>query len=381
MLERGYRGGQHSQFAPASHSPRVMFRWVLVILSFAGAVGCLTFGGYTFLRGSRNERHARVSLYNRAVKEWSSGARNQLLPLSLTLSVGGGVWHTLTPSTKPDTLADDITEDLIEYQPLKLARTGALVPKLAWDAAGVKHESVHLRLKNKNGVVSELAVGHVLFYDTIVYPGTNPKNCMYQMHGYWNPATASCQAYRVPAPLPHPQCLQRTSELCMAISPVGATGHWRLRAQREGGAGCYQGTGNASLVRQVVMPGASNLYANGKPPSGLLDYSDLITTVRTGADPWLQAERITQGTLQFGPSQRDDYLQGGSFVALGALLAMPSIVLCVATWKEPHDEYQRAIDEKSELTNGCSGKLARVWCRVSQQLSASPQVQEDFDGL
>lgn len=383
MLERGYRGGHHSQFQSVTHSPRAMFRWVAIVLSLAGAIGCMTFGVYTFVRGTHNERHARVGAYNAAVKVWRS-QRVKLEPLQVKIQVGN-LTHLLLPNVQAEKIVDDVTEDLLTYQPLKLAQTGPLFPTVNWDAAvGSNHRDVQLHL-NDNGVLSELSVGKVVFYNTIVYKRTNPKNCLYQLQAYWNPNVSQCQIY------------QRSTELCVAISPTAEYGHWQLRPKSQGGSGCFLGESEASLVRQTNVPGSSQGYgdtppssdgswggfASGQPPVGPVDFSDFTATVRVSADPWLEAERVTQGSFEFGPTQRDDYMQGATFVALGVLLAMPSVSLCVVTWQDPEDGYERVpgATTMSGQDASWSARCGRFWSRIKQQVSASPKVQQDFDGL
>lgn len=383
MLERGYRGGQASSFEKVSRgsSPRVMFRWVAMILSMAAAIGCTTFGVVTLARGTRNERALRVHTYNKAVEEWNTEGRALMEPLSVSVRVGN-VSRVLLPITTDEPVKDAITQDLRPYSPLFMTAKGPLFPPVEWNSTqGSLVSSMHVKVVDHN-MESTISVP-VSFYRTIVHQRTNPKNCLYQVSGYWNPDVGLCETY------------VRTSAVCLNIQPVKQSSHrWMLSPKT---SGCFRG----SLVQQEQIQGSMqgfgdddlNIdsdqawagFASGSPPSGLVDYSKLDTSVRMRGDPWIVAQRLTDGSYEFGPTQRDDFVQGLTFLALGMVLSMPSVAMCVLSWRDPQDEYSRVLEERGDLPSmddsSFKGKICRCCHRLNHQLGANPRVENDFDGF
>jgi len=375
MLEKGYRGGEPTATVVAAEQQnlRVIFRWMVVLLSLLAAIGCLGFGTVILTRALENTRDTKVSLYNNAVQKWSIST--QLAPLEVFLSLGNSTFK-LNPSTSPDELHDPITEDLQNYNPLKLTYAGPLFPQVKWDQEQgqlLQTLKIHILAAN-NETESEIEVKDLIFYDTVWFERTNPKTCLYQRKGYWNSRLARCEKY------------QQTKKICFAILFDAQSQRWKLaQNDHNGRIGCF-GTGENRRAEDFVwIPGVSQGFGSGGPPAGILDFSGLTTMIRYSDDPFLVASKLSEGTLTFGPTKTDDLVRAATFFGLSVVLSLPSIGLCILSCQEREEEYERGsgkvFGDADMQNNTFNAWLGRFWIRLQQIISASPKVSDDFDGL
>lgn len=370
LLELGYRGGtDHFMFDNAKRSThKSLFRWIAIMLSLVGSMTCIGFGVSLYCRALVNPRAEAVGQYNNAVQLWTEAERQPFDSLDVSVRVGNST-HPLEPDGEEDVLADAVTQDLSPFRPLKYSRYGPLLPQMSWDrSVGERRVDLTLELHDRStGTNSAIRIDQVEFYRTLIHQRKNQKTCLYQTKGYWNMALGHCETY------------ERVDKLCFTVKRHEETNEWRLGAESEH-SGCF-GLDEVKRPQHFVkVAGATQGFGVGSPPEGRVDFDQLHTTVRSVHDPTLEADKVTRGTLMFGSTQRDDFLQGFMFGALGVLLGLPMAGLCMITYNEPKDEYQaeRALQAGSGPSKSTLGQF---WSSLSANVSATPTVADDFEGL
>jgi len=367
LCEKYTGGTDHFMFTGKEKSShKAIFRWVAVLLSLVGSLSCLSFGVSLYCRALENPRADAVGKYNKAVQSWAEAERQPFDSLSVHLRILNTT-HQLVPDGEEDMLRDPVTQDLSPFRPLRYSRYGPLFRGMQWDAEhGEYRTDLQLILHDKStGANSVVDINQILFYKTLIHRRKNQKTCLYQTRGYWNLDRMHCETY------------ERVDELCFLVEREG--GVWRLATESDH-SGCF-GAGIAKGPQHFVqVSGATQGFGTGSPPNGPVDFDQLHTTVRSIHDPTLAAAKITHGTLRFGSTQRDDFMQGFMFGALGILLGLPMAGMCMITLNEPKDEYkeERALQESGHETK--SG-FEKFWSSLSQKISATASVSDDFEGL
>lgn len=145
---------------------------------------------------------------------------------------------------------------------------------------------------------STLTVPGVSFYKTTIAENANQKQCQYGLKGsFYNGA---CQIYH------------RVREICIKLGLE--QGRWALNTTW-GGAGCHWREGwNVPSFKQQA--GSEVSFGHGLPPHGAVNLAGLKVRVRSGLDPYVDAEELTQGSDDFGSTK-------GDLLMLGLLLEAP----------------------------------------------------------
>lgn len=299
----------------------------------------LLISGIVFLaRSHSNRRDMLVAEYDGTVSGWASSARTEFGTARFNV-----VAHTslnakdplqMVPSDAADfTLKDsEDGEGVDEYQPLKY--TAALEFPPGWRNASSSHDEGALDLFPVQAKLVQLAFqfyapnigGSATQLGTVAFPmfsseATQPfteypeTDCRAFRHGIWKGR--------------HCHVLNRLIGVCVLVEPDGMGG-WRL-LHRGGNAtapklsGCDPGKGwnPAVYVRDVCW----GRWPDRRRCAGeAWKHLQVKVTLRSAADPFLQAERLTHDHFDFGPSAQSELTAGMVFMVLGCLLAIVPVL-------------------------------------------------------
>lgn len=144
-----------------------------------------------------------------------------------------------------------------------------------------------------------------------LFPGMNWKVCRYQRHGTIR--QGSCVT------------VWRLADVCLTVELNASSSTWQISA-----VGCDPL--HPSAVHYVPYLGGTQ----NPNPGGV------IVRVRDVEDPYITAERLTEDTLYFGATPRENVALGIAFLVIAGLLALPSAVLLVTAICGRVSEHRRS---------------------------------------
>jgi len=175
--------------------------------------------------------------------------------------------------------------------------------------------------------LSTLIVPDVAIYKTEIKTA-NQKQCLYQHKGSWN--NNRCEVY------------SQVREICVKVSLLN--GAWDLNTTW-GGFGCHSRNEWEPVTYEYVR-GSMVSFGHGLAPRGELDLASMQVRVRSGLDPWIAAEQLTEDTLDFGSTQKEEVVSGIICEVLGALLMMP---LVYRYWEDKQTKKDRRSQQMAAM--------------------------------
>merc|ERR1711959_493616 len=235
--------------------------------------------------------------------------RAQFVNVSCTVSnITGTGKYTLDADTTAVPLRDINMGQLQKYDPVSYLHTGNIAPGLTWDGSTGKYV-VDLFLTCNGGAASKpstIKLPQVALYKTKTWPISNAKQCMYSRQGaYYN---GVCQVY------------WKAKSICVKIG-LAKDGSWTTNSTF-GGIGCFSNKQYEVAAYEWVR-GTKVTFGHGEPPKGLVDYSALTVRVRSGLDPWVDAEFLTNDKMDFGASAKERITWGIILILFGLVLTTP----------------------------------------------------------
>lgn len=324
--------------------------------SFVLGIGAIAWGIYWLSESGEHKREKKVAVYDQAVDYWTAHARAQFtgLKCSVKALLGGGSF-ALEEDTSLDKLRDSTTSDLHVYSPLKYSHNGTIAPGLEWDAVA-QTWGAPLNITCSGGAAtkeSSLVTSSVPMYFTKVYQSANQKQCQYQKKGSY--VDGGCQVYQV------------AQTLCVKISLYD--GAWNFNSTY-GGYGCHGNALGWPVGFYKYQRGSMMAFGHGKPPVGEVDLSSLVVQVRSGLDPWIDAEYLTDDTQDFGASEGQEVTGGIVLLVFGCALMSPAAYVYYESRKRTEDrrvglsaQMDSMADEEDDFDNPLSREataLARM---------------------
>jgi len=281
-------------------------------------VCCLGGSIYCFSQMSSNTREAKVTTYDKVVNYWAAVGRKQFSNVNCVVSnITTRQKFSLKERSIDESLRDSSSSDLPKYTPLFYGYTGNIAPGREWNAAGKIEKDVTITCSGGAAPqVSSLLVPKVLMYYTEIDALSNQKQCMYKRKGSF--VHGRCEVYH------------KVKQICIKVSPV--QGKWVLNTTW-GGFGCHRSNKWNPVTHQWTS-GAIRSFGHGTPPKGPVALDDMQVLVRSSLDPILEAEELTNDSLDFGASKKDQ-------VIIGTILLILSVTLCFPLGYRYHESRQR----------------------------------------
>jgi len=282
--------------------------WALALCLAAGGLCCLAFGMREFTMGGNEARAAPVREYDAAVDYWNAVGRSQFTAVSCVVSnLTGSGSYTLAQNVEPEVMKDSNPEELHEYTPLSYSRVGSLAPGVQWDAKmGTWRTDVTFTCSGGSATAaSSIVLSQLPIYKTDIIGYANQKQCLYQHKGSY--INGNCQVY------------YKVKQICVKVSLVN--GFWALN-NTWGGSGCHsKNDWKMASYKSTLGDGVS--FGHGQPPVGPIDLESLEVRVRSGLDPFVDAEQLTQDSMDFGATSGQEATMGIILLVLGVLCMVP----------------------------------------------------------
>eukprot|EP00929_Paragymnodinium_shiwhaense_P015267 TRINITY_DN12332_c0_g1_i1.p1 TRINITY_DN12332_c0_g1~~TRINITY_DN12332_c0_g1_i1.p1 ORF type:complete len:434 (+),score=83.00 TRINITY_DN12332_c0_g1_i1:56-1357(+) len=364
----------------------------------------LTFSGIglaMLLSSASNDREAKVSDYDAAVRNWAERGRSALEGASFTVSAqwrypdsaaNASAEQFWGPPGSAEVQMAVVTEDedkmlnasdseggagTLAYAPLRY-RANLKLPAYydsstaagqaaseAWTPLPSKPEAPVLQIAisaaNKDGATSSFHLhGVPLHYDQVVQSRTPaPENkCRGEQRGTWR--ANRCHIVR------------RLASMCMQVERSEADGAWKLHdavASEEGSA-----ASSRAAQALVLEPVGCDPLRNWEPANYVVDSCwgpmslrrrceasaavahSVDITIRSWEDPFIRAEVLTEDSFDFGLSSASQRLGGGLFLCIGLCLSLP-VLFRFIKWrrKQQAPEEKRSLSHHQEAT--CIGKV------------------------
>jgi len=377
----------------------------MVALFALAGVGLL-FTGVTYGYDSFwNPRSLAIRPYNKAVDTWNGGERQYLQesefyfraysPRAVTVTVPAVTckkgdtectpvpaheettykeveptdayadtvpWLPFAGVVKNDSLAhDQINTDLKDYTPLHYEAHGMLPAQVPGEWDDVNNEwtgpayKFQIRAVYK-GTESILALqSAVIFKDQPV--GANAKMC--RLHHGNNFHSGRCWerlAFQG-------ACLQLAFADGKWSSPTwtGPDGHLKTQL------GCI---GNTAITTRPACPGSAFQRMNWKNTE--CNFTLTNATIRSHADPYLQAGVMTGGKYSFGYTPHEMWVQGMIMIGIGAFLMIPVIPTVCIFCSRRRASYNSKMRDDAWLNVNAANSRAQSGQSVSSSRSASP---------
>jgi len=305
--------------------------WPCAILAAALGLAAMLGGVVSFSTSSEDTRAVLVHSYDDAVDYWNAAGESQFTGVTCAIAnVTGSGNYVLQADTTDDPLLDSNKKELHEYKPLSYLHTGSITPGLKWNTEGVYAADITLICQGGAAMSSStLVIPQVDFFKTEIKGRANQKQCMYQQKGSYK--DNHCEVY------------SKAKEICMKVSVVD--GKWALNTTW-GGFGCHASSLWSAVTYKQVQ-GKDVSFGHGKPPLGALDFTELQVRVRSGVDPWVTAEELTDDRLDFGASAQDEFILGTILEIIGVFLLAP---LLYRAWWEYQYKQERKDRARAHLT-------------------------------
>jgi len=326
----------------------------LVGLAVAG-LGCAIGGIFQLTSDSGETRNTKVDEYGAAVAYWNAAGRAQFEGVHCTVNnITGSGNYVLPAAISADHLNDPNREDFASYQQLRYERVGSIAPGLTWDSQA-KQFAADITLTCQGGAAtgaSTIVLPSVQVYKTTVQGLANQKQCQYQHKGSY--VHNRCEVYR------------QLKEVCTKLGLVN--GRW-VQNTTWGGAGCHAAR-SWTVATYKQVPGSMVSFGHGMPPSGQLKLQELKVVVRSGLDPWLDAEQLTDDTTDFGATPKEELTLGIVLEVLAVLLVIPLAYRCFEIYSHKEQLRERRAlaslaaqdhtDDEEEFSNPLTGGAGDV---------------------
>jgi len=280
---------------------------------------------YFFALSGEDIRSGLVGDYDVSVQYWEAVGRAEFLNVACTVAniTGSGVYE-LKAQTANDRLLDSSQKDLPEFTALSYGYNGSIAQGIMWDHdARVYVADVTFTCGGGAAQqVSTITLPSVSFFMTTTQIRANQKQCRYQYKGSWY--NNRCEVYK------------KLKGLCIKVSLEG--GQWQLN-NTWGGSGCQKRDGWSQAVYQQVV-GRSTAFGHGTPPAGLVDLSELQVQVRSGVDPYLDAEELTNDTLSFGATSWQETVIGCVLLVGGVVMSIPGLTRLLEWLRRKHQGHE-----------------------------------------
>jgi hypothetical protein len=188
-----------------------------------------------------------------------------------------------------------------------------------------------------------------------------------------------------PAPLKKPLDVHLNAKMCGNRGGTYHDGACFVQGWLKSGCLTISGTSvfNISLGG-VVASGSSCDVVNSAKTTDVWDYAEHHTPsaspsllLRSFKDPYMFAQVITDGTLDFGSTPKDNYSTGVVLLSLGCTLFLPQICLCAFRFRgwlqerhrrRYHADLERAAEVASDSPVGISSASVRKVGRKRQEI-------------
>jgi len=262
----------------------------------------LVIGVWQFLEAPNDhERDDNISKMNTVIDEWNM----QYLPIFQNQSfsvqnTAGKNWINMLADRSGGISAND----LHSYVALKYNIKGQIIPSQVWNSG----QQIQIYFKDRSN--SSWSVSTALF----VKQTTNDlQTTCYSKGG--QPTNSNCYYYYY------------LSDFCVKVT--NRSGYW-APDNSYGGFGCLYGDNNPSDSGNW-NPGyyQQALYNNGSIFHTQFDFSSVTTTIRHLNDPYVYAQYLTQGSMDFGLTRAQKALVGLVLIVIGSIFSLPCCVCLV----------------------------------------------------
>ena len=281
----------------------------LVCMVVAGPI--LVIIGIVVLAGATEDsRSPLITKYNNAVEQWNDGLRDEFnAALSGELYASGDTVHYL--EMKASTTADDGAQakggedvkspDVLKFRNMAITFATSSVEPWSSSMGSQAYRTIELTDEDEDTVYG--TVTFPLLYSD--YEHSTSSSCN-SNKGYYDSYYEYCYYYWV------------AEEVCTQF----VTSAMALKGED---SGCYykaQGSGDNWSPVQYKKIDARNNY---QPYVGAI--GSMEVTVRDSNDPYIELERLTHGTLNFGLTQAEQAGIGIALVVIGCLLTIPTVLV------------------------------------------------------
>lgn len=329
-------------------------------LMFAGAVICFSAGFNLWVDAFFGTREGKVGLYGHKISNWTSYKTDLM---RTNFSVRARIKDHLRPTTfLPKDMSEDVSriteddqnsEDLPNYSPLRFYIDSSphdLLPTLNFtmppqDEAVFEFLATYYPSDEEVPIESVMSTYSIPLWTKKVVPGATPvpaRKCPDQQHGTW--AQNKCEIYH------------RLVEICVLVDFDAETSKYNLKPQRNkdpNSYGCERGNsgydGNTrwspatyALIRATASYSEKTHQTTYVFPETTLD--DVAITVRSDHDPYVEAEKATKGSLDFGMSAHNS-------LTTGAILLVVSICLCISPTLAMRQVYKDMYPEETSYAS------------------------------
>eukprot|EP00933_Yihiella_yeosuensis_P056126 TRINITY_DN55158_c0_g1_i1.p1 TRINITY_DN55158_c0_g1~~TRINITY_DN55158_c0_g1_i1.p1 ORF type:complete len:367 (+),score=38.10 TRINITY_DN55158_c0_g1_i1:151-1251(+) len=305
-----------------------------ILASFAACVAatvCLVLSAFFFEWSSEQLREDRVAQFEESVNRWSDSSRKVFSEIDLTalLYLPNGTQRSsvievhLASNRTSDVYNDAQNgERLPSYQALRYE--GSL-PASAYPNRPLPNLGLPLdALNNTPGVVDGKVMDLSLRIDgKLIHVGEYP---VVKVTGHYENAGMYNQCQPRQGVMMGQVCwvYSRLSRLCVQISKIG--GSWKLAPTVPGQNNSF---GCRMEARKWEVSTYSAVPVSTLSTLGSLPLENIVMQVRSADDPYLVAQELTSGTLNFGMPALEEGVTGLVLLVVGLVLCcLPQGALC-----------------------------------------------------
>lgn len=239
----------------------------------------------------QNTRAQDITNMNNIIQEWNSNYYSQFSNQNFTvLSEISNKTVNFTTNSSPE-LSDS---DLVSYTPLRYQEKGGIIPTQTY-------------FDNLTAVITISGIGKV---PIVVFQSNQSSD-----------SESVCNAnggdYVLSSP-PYCSYFYRISSLCIKVSQKA--GAWALD-NSYGGVGCLSITNFQPEILQKIPFSGSFIDTP-------ISFSDVTITIRSQQDPFIYAQWLTNGSLNFGLTPGQRAIIGLALIGVGAFFTLPCIACC-----------------------------------------------------
>lgn len=314
------------------------------------ATGLLALACFMFSVSLADDRDAAVNRYADAIANWTY-YRRQLNQSSFSLGEASiGQWVVLPKDVSADEFHDEEQgKGLPSYEPLRFSvgEVGSgVLPSLNFSQVDGQQVTLQLQATHNDQPAATLALEAVPLWTKSVVHAATPapqQKCPGQQHGIY--VAPNCVVFR------------RVTAVCVQVKLVD--GQWQLHREKAGQAdsyGCDLTSGKYwKAVDYAVVQAQSYTREHGQVvyhfSDSVLSTKDVQVTVRSSQDPYVQAQKATDGSLDFGISSKDALITAIVLLVVGLLLGVQPTLAVLECYRNGGELPLLDDDEYAQIHN------------------------------
>eukprot|EP00736_Rhodelphis_marinus_P008339 Rmarinus@m.18969 len=270
-----------------------------------------------------SERVAKVTTYNGYVEAWQSYEREIFKNVTFDVRLriidedtaisSLSDWENLQPITTDDVMEDSSPNELHDYDALRYQAgpQAAMLSATGWDEAEAALDFKAVTMNSAGETVeSEFSYGPFSVTRRDIFGGIGWKSCF---HGKGGTIIHNdgCVVY------------VRASQVCVSVAN-DTQGHYYIDYDTHTNGGCDMAGGWDPVHYSRIRSRSKEGYV---PSASAMDIDDFEVVIRSAADPYIEAEFLTDAYLDFGLTKSQQVVLWVMALVVSLLLLFPGMIV------------------------------------------------------